>query len=98
MKVLIIGVDSLPNYKNKHDQLDPSVIVHIIKKTDNGFAATKRPAFLSTSSVTFSEMLKKAGNIESMVGFYASADFNEAGYLDDLTLIEPSGMTIPWKK
>lgn len=99
MKVLVIGVDSLPNYKNKRtDESDPSVIVHLLKKSGNGFSATKRPAFISCGSDIFSGMLKAAGDINSMVGFYANAEFNESGFLEDFNLLEPSGMTIPWKK
>lgn len=98
MKVLIIGVDTLPNYTNKKSgQADPSVIIHLITKSDNGFKSTKRPAFLSCSDPIFDSMLKKCGSVDKAVGYYAIADYNESGFIEDLSLVEPSGVNIPWK-
>lgn len=99
MKTIIIGVDTLPNYKNKKtNQLDPSVIIHMITKSDTGFKSLQRPAFLSISSDIWSKLISTAGTVEKMTGYYASVDFNESGYVQDIDLIEPCGMTIPWKK
>lgn len=99
MKTIIVGVDALMTYKNKRtNQIDPSVIIHMITKSDNGFKSLSRPAFLSMSSDTWAKLLSSAGSIEKMYGYYASVDFNDSGYVIDIDLVEPSGLTIPWKK
>ena len=99
MKCLLIGVVPLATYTiKKTNQLDPSVIVHFITKSDIGFSSLKKPAFLSMSSELWANMLSVAGSVEKMPGYYASVSFNESGFFDDIELIEPSGMTLPWKK
>ena len=61
MKVLCIGVDVLTTYKNKKTgQIDPSVILHLITKTDNGFKTLQKPCFLSLSSDVWTKLLSTA--------------------------------------
>lgn len=101
MKFLIIGVNFLPNHKNKKTgELDPCVICQAITKDDDnkGFRTTQKPVYLSCSSEIYAHLIEKLGSIDKLLYYYVSLFFNESGFLTDIELLEPSGVTIPWKK